>query len=174
MIAMVVAAADNGVIGRDNQLIWHLPADLKHFKQITLGHPIVMGRRTYEAIGRPLPNRTNLVVTRQEDWRAEGCEVAGSVQEAIRRAQELDEDVYVIGGGEIYRQSLPLTDTVFLTEVHHEFEGDTTFPELPRTEWREESRERHEADDKHAYAFSFVKLRRRLPDVFNPTTVAGA
>ncbi|QDA61399.1 dihydrofolate reductase [Hymenobacter jejuensis] len=161
MIALVVAVAENGVIGRDNQLIWHLPADLKHFKQLTLNHPIVMGRRTFEAIGRPLPGRTNIVVTRQPDWHAEGCQVAFSVPEALEQAQALDEDVFVIGGGEIYRQALAAADTVFLTEVHNSFDGDVIFPELNHTEWREITRERHEPDAKHAYAFSFVTMQRR-------------
>ncbi|MDF7812151.1 dihydrofolate reductase [Hymenobacter sp. YC55] len=161
MLAFVVAAAENGVIGRDNQLIWHLPADLKHFKQLTQGHPVVMGRRTYESIGRPLPNRTNIVVTRQADWQADGCETARSVPEALEFASQLDEQVFVIGGAEIYRQALPAADTIYLTEVHRSFEGDVTFPDLDRAVWREETRERHEADDKHAYPFTFVTLRRR-------------
>ena len=161
MLAFVVAAAENGVIGRDNQLIRHLPADLKHFKQLTQGHPVVMGRRTYESIGRPLPNRTNIVVTRQTDWQADGCETAQSVPAALERASQLDEEVFVIGGAEIYRQALPAADIIYLTEVHHAFEGDVTFPELDRAVWREESRQRHEADDKHAYPFTFVTLRRR-------------
>ncbi|HEX8424733.1 dihydrofolate reductase [Hymenobacter sp.] len=161
MVAFVVAAAENGVIGRDNQLIWHLPADLKHFKQLTQGHPVVMGRRTYESIGRPLPNRTNIVITRQADWQAEGCEVAPSVPAALERARQFDEEVFVIGGAEIYRQALPAADLIYLTEVHHSFEGDVFFPELDRAVWREEARQRHEADDKHAYPFTFVTLRRR-------------
>lgn len=161
MIALVVAVAQNGVIGGDNRLLWHLPLDLKHFKQLTQGHPIVMGRRTYESIGRPLPNRTNIVVTRQQDWQVEGCEVAYSVLHALEMARALDEEVCVIGGGEIYRQALPTAEVVYLTEVHHDFEGDVTFPELSPLEWREETRERHEPDEKHAYAFSFVTLRRR-------------
>lgn len=161
MIAIVVAVADNGVIGRDNQLIWHLPDDLKHFKNITLNHPIIMGRRTFEAIGRPLPKRRNIVVTRQADWQAEGCEVTFSVPDALETARATDEQIFVIGGGEIYRQALPAADTVYLTEVHHDFEGDVVFPDLLPGEWREETRERHEPDDKHAYAFSFVTLRRR-------------
>lgn len=161
MLAFVVAAAENGVIGRDNQLIWHLPADLKHFKQLTQGHPVVMGRRTYESIGRPLPNRTNIVVTRQADWQADGCETAQSVPAALELASQLDEQVFVIGGAEIYRQALPAADTIYMTEVHHNFEGDVTFPELDHAVWREEARERHEADDKHAYPFTFVTLRRR-------------
>jgi dihydrofolate reductase len=161
MTALVVAVAQNGVIGGDNRLLWHLPLDLKHFKQLTQGHPIVMGRRTYESIGKPLPNRTNIVVTRQPDWQAEGCEVAYSVPQALEMAHALNEQVMVIGGGEIYRQALPAAEVVYLTEVHHDFEGDVIFPDLSPVEWREETRERHEPDDKHAYAFSFVTLRRR-------------
>ncbi|UYZ63665.1 dihydrofolate reductase [Hymenobacter weizhouensis] len=161
MTSIVVAAADNNVIGGDNRLLWHLPQDLKHFKQLTLGHPIIMGRRTFESIGRPLPGRTNIVVTRQQGWQAEGCQVAYSVPQALEMARALDEEVFVIGGGEIYRQALPATDVVYLTEVHHAFEGDVTFPDLGPGEWREESRQRHEPDGKHAYAFSFVTLRRR-------------
>lgn len=161
MLAFVVATAENRVIGRDNQLIWHLPADLKHFKQLTQGHPVVMGRRTYESIGRPLPNRTNIVVTRQTDWQATGCETVHSVPAALERAAQLDEEVFVIGGAEIYQQALPAADTIYLTEVHHEFEGDVLFPELDHAVWREVSRQRHEADDKHAYPFSFVTLKRR-------------
>ncbi|TGE23842.1 dihydrofolate reductase [Hymenobacter aquaticus] len=161
MIALVVAVADNGVIGRDNQLIWHLPDDLKHFKRLTLNHPIIMGRRTFEAIGRPLPKRRNIVVTRQADWQATGCEAAFSIADALETARTTDENIFVIGGGEIYRQALPMADTVYLTEVHHDFEGDAVFPDLLPGEWREETRERHEPDDQHAYAFSFVTLRRR-------------
>ncbi|MBG8551950.1 dihydrofolate reductase [Hymenobacter guriensis] len=161
MTALVVAVADNGVIGGENKLLWHLPLDLKHFKQLTQGHPVIMGRRTFESIGRPLPNRTNIVVTRQTDWQAEGCRVANSVLEALEMAAPLDEQVFVIGGGEIYRQALPAADVVYLTEVHHDFEGDVTFPDLTPGDWREENRERHEPDAKHAYAFSFVTLRRR-------------
>ncbi|MBX0289018.1 dihydrofolate reductase [Hymenobacter sp. HSC-4F20] len=161
MTALVVAVADNGVIGGENQLPWHLPLDLKHFKQLTQGHPVVMGRRTFESIGRPLPGRTNIIVTRQPEWRAEGCETAYAVPQALELARTFDEEVFVIGGGEIYRQALPAADVVYLTEVHHAFEGDVTFPELNPAEWREETRERHEPDEKHAYAFSFVTLRRR-------------
>lgn len=161
MTSIVVARADNGVIGRDNQLPWHLPADLRHFKQLTSGHPIIMGRRTYESIGRPLPNRRNIVVTRQLDWQAEGVETAHSVLGALELARESDEEVFVIGGAEIYRAALPAVDVVYLTEVHAAPEGDAVLPEFSPEAWREESRQRHEADDKHAHAFSFVTLRRR-------------
>ncbi|SMB98219.1 dihydrofolate reductase [Hymenobacter roseosalivarius DSM 11622] len=161
MIALVVAVAQNGIIGRDNQLIWHLPKDLKHFKNLTLGHPIIMGRRTFEAIGRPLPGRQNIVVTRQPEWKADGTETTYSVPEALELAQTHDENIFIIGGAEIYRQSLSAADTIYLTEIHHDFEGDATFPDLNHTEWREETRVRHEPDEKHAYPFSFVTLRRR-------------
>jgi dihydrofolate reductase len=162
MISFVVAVAENGVIGQQGELPWgRLPADLQHFKRLTLGHPVVMGRRTFDSLGRALPKRPNIVVTRQHDWSAPGCETAASVPGALARARELDEEVCVIGGGEIYREALPAADVIYLTEVHHAFEGDASFPTLNPSEWREEARERHEADDQHAYAFSFVTLRRR-------------
>ncbi|GAA3983187.1 dihydrofolate reductase [Hymenobacter antarcticus] len=162
MVSFVVAVAENGVIGYKGELPWsHLPDDLRHFKRLTLGHPVVMGRRTYDSLGRALPKRPNIVITRQADWTAPGCETAASVLNALARAHELDEEVCVIGGGEIYREALPAADVIYLTEVHHSFEGDAYFPDLSPTDWREETRERHEADERHAYAFSFVTLRRR-------------
>jgi dihydrofolate reductase len=155
MISFVVAVAENGVIGQQGELPWgRLPADLQHFKRLTLGHPVVMGRRTFDSLGRALPKRPNIVVTRQHDWSAPGCETAASVPGALARARELDEEV-------CYREALPAADVIYLTEVHHAFEGDASFPTLNPSEWREEARERHEADDQHAYAFSFVTLRRR-------------
>ncbi|MCC3153116.1 dihydrofolate reductase [Hymenobacter sp. BT770] len=162
MVSFVVAVAENGAIGLKGELPWgRLPADLQHFKRLTLGHPVVMGRRTYDSLGRALPKRPNIVVTRQPNWTAPGCETAPSVSTALDRARELDEEVCVIGGGEIYREALPYADVIYLTEVHHPFEGDAFFPALDPAEWREESRERHEADEQHAYPFSFVTLRRR-------------
>lgn len=162
MVSFVVAVAENGIIGREGELPWgRLPADLQHFKRLTLGHPVVMGRKTFDSLGRALPKRPNIVVTRQADWSAPNCETVGSVLAALARAHELDEEVCVIGGGEIYRAALPAADVIHLTEVHHSFEGDAYFPPLSPTDWREETRERHEADEQHAYAFSFVTLRRR-------------
>jgi dihydrofolate reductase len=162
MVSFVVAVAENGVIGRAGELPWgRLPADLQHFKRLTLGHPVVMGRKTFDSLGRALPKRPNVVVTRQADWSAPNCETVGSVLAGLTRAQELDEEIFVIGGGEIYREALPAADVVYLTEVHHAFEGDAYFPALNPTDWREETRERHEPDEQHAYAFSFVTLRRR-------------
>ncbi|MDQ2792926.1 MAG: dihydrofolate reductase [Bacteroidota bacterium] len=163
MVALVVAVAENGIIGQHGQLPWgRLPADLRHFRQLTVGHPVVMGRKTFDSIGKALPGRPNVVVTRQQGWAAPGCEAAASVLGALARAQELDaETVSIIGGGEIYREALPAADVVYLTEIHHSFEGDASFPALSPADWREETRERHEADEQHAYAFSFVTLRRR-------------
>jgi dihydrofolate reductase len=137
---------------------------LRHFKELTMGHPVVMGRKTYDSIGRALPGRANLVVTRQADWQAPGCETIVSVLAALARAQEIageEGTVCIIGGGEIYREALPAVDIIYLTEVHHAFEGDATFPVLAPTQWREISRERHEADTRNHYAYSFVTLRRR-------------
>jgi len=159
MIALVVAMAENRVIGKNNQLIWHLPADLKHFKNLTTGHPIIMGRKTFESIGKPLPNRTNIVVTRQEDFRPEGCLVAHSLSEALMMAQQLDAEIFVIGGAEIYKQAMFLADTIYLTEVHQEFEGDTFFPEIDTLLWIETDREEHKADEKNPYDYDFVTLK---------------
>ena len=165
MITLVVAAAENNIIGRAGQLPWgRLPADLKHFKQLTLGHPVVMGRKTYDSIGRALPGRPNIVVTRQPGWAAGGCEAVPSVLAALDRARELAGPagvVCIIGGGEIYREALPMADVVYLTEVHHSFEGDASFPALPPAAWREETRARYPADAANPYAYSFVTLRRR-------------
>jgi dihydrofolate reductase len=165
MISLIVAAAENGVIGRQGQLPWRLPADLQHFKALTLGHPIVMGRRTFESIGRALPGRTNIVVTGQPAWPAPaGVLRANSMPEALALAaqQPGGEEVCIIGGGEIYRQALPSVDVVHLTEVHTSVpDGDAFFLPLSPTEWREETRTRHAADAQHAVAYSFVTLRRR-------------
>ncbi|QKG55868.1 dihydrofolate reductase [Hymenobacter sp. BRD128] len=165
MVSIIVAAAENNVIGRQGQLPWHLPADLQHFKKLTLGHPIVMGRRTFESIGRVLPGRANVVVTGQAAWRAPaGVLLAYSLPEALALAarQPGGEEVCIIGGGEIYREALPAADVVYLTEVHTTVpDGDTFFPPLSPTEWREETRERHAPDAKNDLAYSFVTLRRR-------------
>ena len=165
MVSLIVAAAENGVIGRQGQLPWQLPADLKHFKDLTMGHPIVMGRRTFDSIGRPLPGRTNIVLTGHPTWQAPaGVLVAHSLPEALTLAatQPGGEEICIIGGGEIYRQALPGAAVVHLTEVHTTVaDGDTFFPSLSPTEWREETRHRYPTDDRHAVAYSFVTLRRR-------------
>jgi dihydrofolate reductase len=160
MIAIVVAVAENNVIGKDNQLIWHLPADLKHFKNITMGHPILMGRKTYESIGKPLPGRTTIIITRQSDYKAEGCIVVNSIDKAITEAKKLDDCACIIGGAEIYRQSLDLTDTIFITRIHHKFDGDTFFPEIKYAEWETINEEHFEPDEKNKYRYSFIELKR--------------
>jgi dihydrofolate reductase len=151
--------ADNRVIGHENRLPWHLPADLQHFKAITIGKPVLMGRKTWESIGRPLPGRTNIVITRDAGYIAEGCVVAHSLEEAVRAAGEVAE-VMVIGGAQLYREALPLADTLYLTLVHAEFQGDTRFPEWRAEQWRETGRTDHEPDDRNPHAYSFITLER--------------
>lgn len=158
-IAIVVAMADNRVIGRDNRLPWHLPADLRHFKQLTLGKPVLMGRKTHESIGRPLPDRTNIVVTRDRSYTAPGCIVAHSLERALQAAGGCAE-VMVIGGMELYRQLLPRADCIYLTLVHAAFEGDAFFPELDAGEWREVERADWMPDEKNSWPYSFVRLER--------------
>jgi dihydrofolate reductase len=154
MITIIVAVADNGVIGNAGKIPWHLREDLQRFKRLTMGHPIVMGRRTWESIGRPLPGRESIVVTRQQGYRAEGARVAGSLKEALDLAGR---DAFVIGGGEIYREALPLARRVELTRVHASPEGDATFPSLG-PEWREVAREEH---PEGSPPYGFVTLERR-------------
>jgi dihydrofolate reductase len=158
-IAIVVAMAENRVIGCDNRLPWHLPADLRHFKQLTLGKPVLMGRRTHESIGRPLPERTNIVVTRDRTYSAPGCIVAHSLESALEAAAGWAE-VMVIGGTELYRQLLPRADHIYLTLVHARFEGDALFPELEAGEWRELERTDFPPDERNPWPYSFVRLER--------------
>jgi dihydrofolate reductase len=152
MIKLIVAISKNRVIGDSNKLIWHLPADLKRFKEITGGHSIVMGRKTYESIGRPLPNRRNIIITRDTSYEVEGCEIVNSIDEALLLTAN---DCFVIGGGEIYKQTLNIADQIYMTVVDEEFEGDTTFPELS-TAWYISSKEDHLADEKNPYNYSFL------------------
>ena len=161
MITIIVAKAENNVIGNENQLIWHLSSDLKRFKSLTSGHPILMGRKTYESIGKPLPNRTNIVITRNEEWKEVGVFTSNSLEEAIKKAKEFDDEIFIIGGGNIYAQSMYLADSLEITEVHHEFEGDTRFPEIDEKIWKEVSRERFEKDEKNEFDYSFVRYERR-------------
>ncbi len=159
MISVIAALAENRVIGVNNTLPWRLPNDLRHFRRLTTGHAIVMGRKNYESIGKPLPERTNIIVTRNRDYRASGCLVAHSLDEALTLARG-DPEIFIIGGAEIYREALPRAGRLYLTEVHATVAGDTFFPEIERNDWKETARERHEADDKHAYTYSFVVLER--------------
>ncbi|MEG0187547.1 dihydrofolate reductase [Algoriella sp.] len=160
MINVIVAKASNNVIGAKNELIWHLPNDLKHFKNLTSGHPIIMGRKTFESLGRPLPNRTNIVITRDKNWQAENVEKEFSLEKAIESAKKINEDIYIIGGGNIYKQAMEFADVLYITEVHHEFEGDTYFPEIDEEIWEEVDRENFMKDEKHTYAYSYVTYKR--------------
>lgn len=164
-LSLIVAAAENGVIGRDNKLPWHLPEDLKYFKRVTMGKPIVMGRKTFESIGRPLPGRTNIVITRNPDWQAEGVRALPTVEAALELAEEIAlidgaEELMVIGGAEIYRAALPLADRLYLTEVHAQVSGDALLPDIDWSCWRELGRERHAASDSNPYDYSFVVFDR--------------
>jgi dihydrofolate reductase len=162
-LELVLAVAENDVIGRGNQLPWHLPADLRHFKSLTLGKPMLMGRRTYESIGKALPGRTNIVLSRSAEFAPSDCVVVKTLA-AARIAAGLQPALMVIGGAEIYRQCLPVASRIHLTLIHARIEdGDTVFAGWRGREWDESSRERHEADDKNAYAYSFITLERQGP-----------
>ena len=165
-LSIIVAASDNGVIGRGGELPWRLSADLQRFKRLTMGHALVMGRKTYESLGRPLPGRTSIVITRDPGWRAkhDGVLVATNVDEALALAAtapgESPQEAFIIGGGEIYRLFLPHTDRVHLTRVHTTIEGDATFPELSTKEWQRTDTEPHPADEKNEFDCSFEYWQR--------------
>lgn len=159
-LELVVARARNGVIGRGNALPWHLPEDLKYFKRLTMGSPILMGRRTWDSIGRPLPGRENLVLTTRADFSPPGATVVHSLDEAIAAVAGVPA-LRVIGGAEVYATCLPLATVIHLTEVDAEIEGDVYFPALVASQWRECSREEHARDERHAYPYAFVTLERR-------------
>jgi dihydrofolate reductase len=164
-LALIVAAAENGVIGRNNALPWYLPEDLRYFKRVTMGKPIIMGRKTFASIGKPLPGRTNIVITRNPLFLAEGVKVVSSLAAALELAQHLAlvdgaEEAVVIGGAEIYQAALPVADRLYLTEVHASLEGDAELPAIDWTQWREVSRERHAAQAPNQYDYSFVCYER--------------
>ena len=184
-ISIIAAASENNVIGNRGKLPWHLPADLKHFRKLTEGHPVIMGRKTYESIlrlrsghsvGRPLPKRRNIVISRKKGLKLPGCEVASSLEEALRVVQThlpreapggakwgtpTPLEVFIIGGGEIYKEAMPLADRIYLTRVHAVFEGDTFFPKIEESEWTEVSREEHEADRENLQGYTFVTYERQ-------------
>lgn len=160
-ITLIAAAAQNNALGKDNQLLWHLPDDFKHFKTMTTGHHIIMGRKTFESFPKPLPNRTHVIITRSLDYNApEGCIVVNSLQNAIAVCPK-EEDIYVIGGGEIYHQSIEMANCIELTRVHERFEADTFFPEIDSKTWELVKSTTHEADEKHLYAFTFETYLRK-------------
>lgn len=165
ILSFIVAMSENRVIGVNNQLPWHLPEDLKYFKRITMGHPIIMGRKTYESIGRPLPGRTSIVVTRQLNWSAPGVIAASGIEDAVQKAEAQAatdgiNEIFLIGGEELFRQALHKVDRLYLTQVHARIEGDAYFPEFHRNHWREVERVDYSSDQNNPYAYSFIVLNR--------------
>jgi dihydrofolate reductase len=160
MVILIAAAAQNNALGKNNQLLWHLPDDFKRFKSVTSGHYIIMGRKTFESFPKPLPNRTHVIITRQKDYQPEGCIVVDSMQKALEVSPK-NEDVFVIGGGEIYNLAMPFADKIDLTRVHATCEADTFFPEINPGEWQLQSSEFHPKDEKHAYDFTFQEFIRK-------------
>jgi len=158
-ITLIVAAAENNAIGKNNQMLWHLPDDFKYFKQHTLNHSIVMGRKTYESIGKPLPQRRNIVLTRDQQWFAEEVDVANSLHDVLTYCRD-EREIFIIGGANIYKQALPLAQKVLLTRIHTTLPGDAFFPELPPTDWKKTSEDRHPKDERHAYDFTFEVWER--------------
>jgi dihydrofolate reductase len=158
IVSQIAAMSENHVIGKDNQLLWHMPNDLKHFKNTTSGHTVIMGRKTFDSVGKPLPKRRNIVVTRQA-INIPGCEVAGSVEAALALCKD-EGEVFIVGGAEIYKLSLRLTDRVYLTIIHQHFEGDSFFPELDENEWKEVSRDDRQPDEKNPLPYSFITFER--------------
>ncbi|CAL2088833.1 dihydrofolate reductase [Tenacibaculum sp. 190524A05c] len=162
MITIIAAIGKNNELGKDNDLIWHLPEDLKRFKRVTSGHHILMGRNTFESIGKPLPNRTTVIITRNNDYFKDGCLIAGSIEEAIQLAEN-DEEIFIIGGAQIYKQAIQNSSVkkLDMTIVHESFDADVFFPEIDSTIWKETAREDFKADEKNKYDYSFVTYLRR-------------
>ncbi|MBA3562828.1 MAG: dihydrofolate reductase [Gammaproteobacteria bacterium] len=160
ILSIVVAMDQNGLIGANNRLPWHIPADLRHFKALTMGHPILMGRRTHESIGRPLPGRQNIVLTNRRDYAADGCTVVHEIEAALKAA-DADAELMVVGGATVFAQLLPRVETIHMTRVHHAFEGDTFFPAISPEDWRETVRRDFAVDENNRFAYSFVRLERR-------------
>lgn len=160
IISMIAAMGSNRVIGKDNDIPWHLPNDFKFFKNTTKGHYVIMGRKNWESLPhkfQPLPDRPNVVITRQDSYHAEGAVIISNLEDAIKIASEAgEEEAFIIGGGEIYRMGLSLANKIYLTEINGAFEGQVTFPEFSKEDWKEVSREHHPIDDRHAYAFDIV------------------
>lgn len=160
MVTLVVAIGKNGEMGKDNKMPWHMPKDLKHFKEITSGYPVIMGRKTYESIGKALPNRTNIVVSRRENWFEEGILIVGSLKEALKFAQKINDSVMVIGGADIFKQTMDIADTLEVTLVDSEFDADTFFPTINTKEWKLTTEEFHTKDEKNRFDFSFKTYKK--------------
>ncbi len=160
MITIIAAVANNNALGKNNQLIWHLPADLIRFKKTTLNHYIIMGRKTFESLGKPLPNRTTVIVTRNNEYKADGCIVVHSLKEALEVSKK-DENVFILGGAKIYEQAINFADVLDITLIHHNFEADVYFPKIDASIWKESTRQNLKADDKNKYDYSFVTYTRK-------------
>ncbi|NNC70876.1 MAG: dihydrofolate reductase [Flavobacteriaceae bacterium] len=159
MITMIAAIGNNGELGKDNDLVWHLPNDLKRFKERTAGHHVIMGRKTFESLGKPLPNRTNIVISRNKKYHAEGCVVVPSLEAALSAAKP-DENPYILGGAQIYKQAIAIADVLDLTLVDATLDADAFFPDIDMSLWKETSREDHKADENHKYNYSFVTYKK--------------
>jgi len=159
IVSIIVAIGENNAIGKNNQLLWHMPNDLRHFKNTTAGRTIIMGRKTFDSVGKPLPKRRNIVVTRQ-DITIPGCEVVKTIEDGLALCENEDE-VFIGGGAEIYKQAMHLTDRIYLTIIHHSFDADTFFPEINKNEWKEISKKDHHADEQNQYDYSFITLERK-------------
>lgn len=160
MINIIVAVSENNIIGKDNDLIWHLPKDLKRFKQLTTGHPIIMGRKTFESFGKPLPNRPHFVISKNPKPNTEQIFWFTNLEDALAEAQKLDDEVFVIGGGTIYNLALPFADKLYITFVHDIYEGDTSFVDIDYDQWKLVKNETVRADDKHSVDFTFAEFER--------------
>jgi len=165
IISMIAAVAKNQVIGKNNDLVWRLPDDMKYFMETTQNHYVIMGRRNYDSIPhkfKPLPNRVNIIVTKQQNYTADDCIIKNNIEDALNYARaNKQKEVFIIGGGQIYRQSLPLANKLYITEIKESFEGDTYFPELKKAAWQEISRQNHPKDERHAHTFDFVVYQRK-------------
>ena len=159
MITIIAAIANNNALGINNKLIWHLPEDLKRFKRVTNGHHVIMGRKTFESLGKPLPNRTTIIITRNKNYKANNCIVVNSLDEALKNAKQ-DKNPFILGGAEIYKLAMPIADKLDLTIVHYEFEADAFFPEIDTSIWKETSREKFKADEMNKYDYSFVTYEK--------------
>ena len=160
MLTMIAAAAENNALGKDNDLVWHLPDDFKRFKRLTSGHHIIMGRKTFESFPKLLPERTHVIITRKKDYQAEGAIITHSLDEAIR-VSKLDMQAFVIGGGEIYEMAMDVADKIELTRVHGRFDADTYFPEIDSNKWKLVNEQFHPEDEKHKYSFSYLTYERK-------------
>lgn len=159
-VSLIAAIGKNNELGKEGKLLWHLPLDFKHFKDLTTGHPIIMGRKTFESIGHPLPNRTNIVITNDRAYKTDGIEVYHSLEDALKKFEATEAEVFIIGGGQIYTQALPEADTLYITHVDGSFDADTFFPKIDTDIWKIVSQEDHTKNENHQYNFSFVTYKR--------------